>query len=151
LLREFRPVQEIFTDRARAIEAWTKADSTRFVLVATYDAYPLDEVRLLSGELETRGLPGSRLLVLNKVLPREEPPAESVLAASLGLEGARSLRARWEAERRVRGDIASLFSGERLPLAEVRRYSVKHLSLEQLEGMGRGIVDAWRATNSTVF
>lgn len=151
LLQEFRPVQEIFTDRARAIEGWTREESTRFVLVSTFDAYPLDEARLLADELETRGLPGQRLLVLNKTLPNETPPSASELVRALGEEGARALQARWDAERMARSGLAQTFDGRMPPLAEVRRYSVEHLALAQLEAMGRGIVSAWRATSSTAL
>jgi len=149
LLQEFRPVQEVFTDRARAIEAWTSEPSTRFVLVATLEDYPQDEIRLLAGELETRRLPGNRLLVLNKCLPVEEPPSLERLTEALGQAGGRALRQRWENEKLARAKLADSFGHPVPPVAEVRRYSVDHLGLAQLEAMGRGIVSAWRAQHST--
>ncbi len=141
LLTEFRPVYEVLKRRAREIEMWTGSDRTEFLLVATPETYPVEEAVFLSREIETRGLPGRRVLALNKCLPADPLPP-GALEAALGAETASALRARQANEARLRAEIAARLGDA--PRAELARASGHELDLNRLTRLGRQLIQEGR-------
>jgi anion-transporting ArsA/GET3 family ATPase len=142
LLQNLKPVYEIFTRTAEGIERWVREPSTRFVVVSLLEPYPLDEARLLTLELEHRGLPRPQLMILNKCLPHENIETEA-LAGALGTEAAEALVRSVKMQNELRSKLRTEELAPTTTLSEVRRYSVNQLTREQLLAKGTGILKTW--------
>lgn len=157
LLQSIKPVYEIFMQTAEDIERWVRDPATRFVAVSSLEPYPLDEVRLLTIELHARELARPQMLVLNKCLPNEPTPSLNQLTEAMGSEPAAHLLQMAEAQQRMRQNLAERLGlqdptrAASLVIAEVLRYSSKHLSQEQLLNMGTGILKTWLSKDPTLF
>lgn len=149
LLTNLRPVHKVFTQTAEGIERWVRSPSTRFVGVSLFEPYPLDEIRLLGLELESRGLVLPHLLVLNKCLPFSEPPIAE-LKAALGDELAASVIQRHALQKQLRERLRqdSFYS---LTFVELLRYSMKSLDRDHLLEMGKSVLKAWEPKDPGLF
>jgi anion-transporting ArsA/GET3 family ATPase len=149
LLRSLKPVHSLFTETANAIESWVREPSTRFAVVSLYEPYPLDEAHLLSRELVEHGLAKPQLMIMNKCLPTQEPPVGELIQ-SLGPEGTEALIRSYELQKDLREKLVAGASSSG-GIAEVRRYSVKQLSREQLLDIGTGILRTWLDKDPKAF
>jgi anion-transporting ArsA/GET3 family ATPase len=151
LLSNLKPVHRVFTETAEQIETWTRSPRCRIVGVSLYEPYPIDEIRLLGLELESRGLSKPHVLVLNKALPVKEPASmRDALRASLGEAAASGLIERHALQGRLRTKVSAqkLFSNA---VAEVLRYSGRELDRDQLLKMGRIVFEAWEPRDPEFF
>ena len=148
LLKSLKPIHAVFLRTAGEIDKWVNQPDTRFVLVSLLESYPLDEARLLQAELIGRELGSASLIILNKCLPQHAAP-ESALAQVLGSEAATQIVNQHAVQMNLREKLIK----EMPPgtaFAEVPRYSVKHLSFDQLMKMGTEIVTAWKSKDPTI-
>jgi anion-transporting ArsA/GET3 family ATPase len=150
LLEQSRPIHAALKRTAAGMEEWVRRSDTRIALVSLLEAYPLDEARLLATELLAHELPAAQLLLLNKALPEEPPPALPVCEEALGSEAAKALLQRHQTQTRLKAEIAA-----RGPRTQARvlvpRFSVRSIDTEQLLKIGKGILAQWESQEPQLF
>lgn len=136
-LSNLRPVHGVFIDTARRMEAWVRSDQASFMGVTTLEPTPLDELRILSLELESREFPTFSLVALNKCLPASSYPA-TAMEQAIGREAARRLGHKHAMQARLRGGL-NLTS----PRCELSRELPQQMDRQHLLTVGRTLLASW--------
>jgi len=141
LLGYLKPLHKVFTQTALDIEAWTKSPDYHLVLVSLLESNPLDEARLLSIELDAKGLKEPSVVILNKSLPATTPSATDL--DLLSQEGKTFLLRAFEQQEKLRNKIQTAHFFGRIPIAHIPRQSVTQMSQEELLNIGRRVRKQW--------
>lgn len=142
LLNAIGPVRNVLKQRAEDIEKIIRTKQTTFIGVSTLESYPIEELRILGLELESRGLQSFRAVVLNKCLPTNDPGLEA-LQKEIGDRAGLKLYDRFKMQKNIRQIFYNQMNQVQ-DYVEIPRFSLKTLDKNQLLSMGQGILNTLR-------
>jgi anion-transporting ArsA/GET3 family ATPase len=140
LLIQLRPLYLSLKETARQAEELFLAPQTEYVFVSSLEKDPIEEAHFLLNEISRRYPQSQQKFLINRALPAEKID-ETILISNFGQKRGSTLYSMWLKEKELKEGIQNWESFP--PCAQLPRFSVRQLSLSELDFLGSEMLKLW--------